>query len=64
MARYFKIVEVSADEFVSATDEVLDCCQLVVPTDGAVYVAVDENSEDELVVGLDCFREENEDEQR
>lgn len=62
MARYFRITEISGDEFVHATGEDLDCSQLVVPTGESVYVAVDENSEDELVVGLDCFREEDEDE--
>lgn len=59
MARYFKIVEVSADEFASATDEELDCCQLVVPTTDAVYVALDEESENYMEVSLDCFEDEH-----
>lgn len=28
MSRYFKIVEIDADEFINATGEDLDCCQL------------------------------------
>lgn len=55
MARYFKIVEIDADEFNKATDEDLDYCQLVVPTDEAVFVAVDEYEEYEITIPLECL---------
>ena len=55
MNRYFKIVEIEADEFVDATGEDLDCCQLVAPTSEGVFVAVDEYEEDYISVPLDCF---------
>ncbi len=56
MTRYFKVIEIEADEFINATDEDLDGCQLVVPTDEAVFVAVDEYCEDEVSIPLDCFK--------
>ena len=55
MVRYFKVIEIDPDSFISATGEDLDCCQLVVPTDEAVFVAVDEGDEDEICVPLECF---------
>lgn len=58
MARYFKVIEIDSDSFIGATGEDLDCCQLVVPTDEAVFVAVDEGDEDEICVSLECFDEE------
>ena len=42
MARYFKIIEIDRDSFVEVTGEDLDCCQLVVPSGGEGYVAVDD----------------------
>ena len=48
MVRYFKVIEIDPDSFISATGEELDCCQLVVPTDEAVFVAVDEGDEPDL----------------
>lgn len=56
MKRYFKIVEIDRDEFVNETGEDLDCCQLVVPVDGTVYVAVDDE-EIEFSVLIDSFPE-------
>ena len=55
MARYFKVTEIDCDSFIQATSEDLDCCQLVVPVDGAVYVAIDEDDEYEMSIPLDCF---------
>ena len=57
MNRYFKIVEIDADEFINATGEDLDCCQLSVPTSEGVFVAVDECEEYEICIPLDCFDE-------
>lgn len=62
MARYFRITEISGDEFVHATGEDLDCSQLVAPVGKSVYVALDEISEDGLDVSLDSFDKEDEDE--
>lgn len=56
MARYFKIIEIDSDSFIEATGEDLDCCQLVVPTEDAVYVAVDDE-EYEMSVDMDIFGE-------
>ena len=58
MSKYFKIIEIDADEFIAATGENLDCCQLVIPTNEAVFVAIDEYQEDEMEVPLDCFEKE------
>lgn len=58
MARYFKVIEIDSDSFIGTTGEDLDCCQLVVPTDEAVSIAVDEGDEDEIRVPLECFDEE------
>lgn len=55
MARYFKIEEIDRDSFVGATGEDLDCCQLVAPVDGYVYVAVDNYIEDGISVLLSSF---------
>ena len=55
MSRYFKINEIDADSFINATGDDLNGCQLVVPTDEGVFVAVDEYSEYEISVDLDCF---------
>ena len=57
MARYFKMVEIDADEFIGETGEGLDCCQLIVPTEKAMFVAVDEEYEDEIQIPLDCLEE-------
>jgi hypothetical protein len=54
MARYFKIVEIDEDTFVDATGDGLDCDQMVVSTDGVVYVGINE-CEDEMDIPLDCF---------
>lgn len=58
MSRYFKVIEIDADEFIDATGEDLDCCQLVVPTNEAVFVAVDEEQESDIEIQLDCFDDE------
>lgn len=57
MAKYFKIIEIDEDEFINTTGEELDCNQLCVPMDGCVYVAVDNEDEEEIVVSLDMFKE-------
>lgn len=58
MARYFKIVEIDCDSFIEATGDCLDCSQLVAPVGGEVFVAVDDNDEDELNVPLESFNDE------
>lgn len=55
MNRYFKIVEIEADEFIDATGEDLDCYQVVVPTSEGMFVAVDEDHEYEISIPLDCL---------
>lgn len=55
MIRYFKIIEIDAEEFINTTGEYLDCCQLSIPTSEGVFVGVDEEQEDEISVPLDCF---------
>lgn len=55
MPRYFKITEIDEETYESITGESLDCSQLFIPVDGDVYVAVDEEAESEISVGLECF---------
>ena len=55
MGRYFRITEIDDAAFTRATGEYLDCSQLSVPVDGDGYVAVDEEAESEISVGLECF---------
>ena len=55
MAKYFKVVEIEVDEFIDKTGEDLDCCQLVVPVGEVVFVAIDEDDQDEMEIPLDCF---------
>lgn len=44
MARYFKLIEIDRDNFVEATGEDLDFySQLIVPVDGLVYGAVNDD---------------------
>ena len=55
MGRYFKITEIDREEYVTATGEDSSSyCQVVIPVDQAVYVAISED-EDELQVPLDSF---------
>lgn len=58
MIRYFKILEIDADEFINITGEDLSYCQLIVPTEEGVFVAVDTDREYEISIPLDCFDEE------
>lgn len=61
MARYFKVIEITRNDFVDATGEDLGyCIQNVIPIDGDVFVAVDDNHEDEFEVPIDCFDEDGE----
>lgn len=55
MFKYFKIVEISEEEFINATNEEIDCCHINIPTSEGVFVAVDEACEYDFVVPLDCF---------
>ena len=55
MAKYFKVVEISEEEFINVTGERLDCCQVSIPTSEGVFVGVDEEQEDEISIPLDCF---------
>lgn len=57
MARYFKMIEIDDDEFINATGEDLDCCQLIIPVNKTVFIAVDEYQEDEIEIPLDCLEE-------
>lgn len=55
MARYFKVIEIGRDEFVSKMGDDLDCCQLAANIDGICYVAVDDEQEDEINIDIDCL---------
>lgn len=55
MKRYFKVTEISKEEFTRATGEELDCCQLIVSFDDKVYVAIDDEEESEMSVDLSAF---------
>ena len=55
MAKYFKVIEISEEEFIDIAGEDLDCSQLVIPVGKKVFVAVDENSEYEINIPLDLF---------
>lgn len=61
MAKYFKVVEIDEEEFNKNAGGVLDCSQIVSPVTDimgyleAVFVAVDEEQENEIQIPLDCF---------
>lgn len=56
MAKYFKITEIDATTFECMTGDELDCQQVAIPADdGNVYVAVDEEGQDYIEVGLEMF---------
>lgn len=55
MAKYFKVIEINEQEFINATGEELDCRQVSISTSEGVFVAIDEEQEDELQIALDCF---------
>lgn len=55
MAKYFKVVEISEEEFINTTGEELDCCQVSIPTSNGVFVGIDEEQEYEISIPLDCF---------
>ena len=61
MAKYFKVVEIDEEEFDKNVGGVLDCSQIVAPVTDvmgyleAVFVAIDEEQEDEIHIPLDCF---------
>lgn len=55
MAKYFKVVEISEEEFIDATGEELNYCQVSIPTSESVFVGVDEERKDEISIPLDCF---------
>ena len=57
MTRYFKMIEIDADEFIGETGEDLDCCQLIVPTGKVAFIAVDEETEYEIQIPLGCLGE-------
>lgn len=57
MTRYFKMIEIDADEFIGETGEDLDCCQLIVPIGKVAFIAVDEESEYEIQIPLGCLEE-------
>lgn len=60
MARYFKATEIKEEDFVDATGETLGrYIQSTIPIDGNVFVAVDDDCEDEIYISLDCFDEES-----
>lgn len=59
MARYFKVIEIDRPTFVKATGEGLGHYQQsIIPVDGNVFVAINDDYEDEFYVGLDCFDED------
>lgn len=55
MAKYFKVVEITEEEFINATGEELDCCQVSIPTSDGVFVGVDEERKYEIEIPLDSF---------
>lgn len=55
MNRYFKMVEIEEKEFESETMEQLEDNELIISVNGDVYVAIDEEQEDEISIPLDCF---------
>ena len=55
MTRYFKIVEIKRDDFVSKVGQDLDCYQLAANVDGICYIAVDDEQEDEIAIDIDCL---------
>lgn len=58
MARYFKVIEIKQKDFVNVTGETLGhYLQSTIPVDGNVFVAVDDDCEDEIYIPLDCFDE-------
>lgn len=59
MARYFKVIEIGRDDFVSKMGDDLDCCQLAANIDGICYVAVDDEREDEINIDIDCLYMQN-----
>ena len=60
MARYFKVIEINRPTFVEVTGEDLGWYQQsVIPVDGEVFVAVDDDYEGEFCVQLECFDEED-----
>lgn len=61
MARYFKVIEIEEKEFGRETmEELEDNDALIVSVGGDIYVAVDEQEEEEIIIPLDCFKmEEN-----
>lgn len=58
MARYFYIKEISENDFVQATGERLDCAQMTIGCNGQAYVAVNDQTEDEIVIFLNDFEGE------
>ncbi len=56
MAKYFRIAEIDAATFERMTGDELDCLQVaLLADDGNVYVAVDEDGQDYIEVGLEMF---------
>lgn len=56
MERYFKIVEISEEEFEKKTWDVLGgCSQIVCPEDDGVYVGIDDEEEDYMDVDISSF---------
>lgn len=56
MAKYFRIAEIDAATFERMTGDELDCSQVaMLADDGNVYVAVDEDEQDYIDVGLEMF---------
>ena len=56
MAKYFRIAEIDAAIFERMTGDELDCPQVaMLADDGNVYVAVDEDGQDYIDVGLEMF---------
>lgn len=56
MARYFKVIEIDEKEFGRETmEELEDNDALIVSVSGDIYVAVDEQEEEEITIPLDYF---------
>lgn len=55
MNRYFKVVEIDEKEFEHETMEELEDDELIVQVQNNIFVAVNEQEEEEITIPLDCF---------
>ena len=56
MAKYFKLNEISEEEFINNTGGELDCLQIVDPVGENVFIAIDDEELSELSIPLDILQ--------